>query len=77
MPAATSRANGKKSSIRARVEHVFTHFRLLLDVFEVRKEIAESAIVSGQPEYVPELESGTAGFPSVFRKALNCYLSPA
>lgn len=25
MPAATSRANGKKSSIRARVEHVFTH----------------------------------------------------
>lgn len=59
------------------VEHVFTHFRLLLDVYEARKEIAESAIVSGQPEYVPELESGTAGFPSVFRKALNCYLSPA
>ena len=25
MPAATSRANGKKSSIRARVEQVFTH----------------------------------------------------
>ena len=59
-----------------RVEHVFTHFRLYLDVYTSEAAEALNLIVEGEEELIPMSELSSAGLPSVFRKALNLYQSP-
>ena len=58
-----------------RVEHVFTHFRLLLDVYASDAAQADALIKTGEKYHIAEKDIPSAGFPSVFRKALNLHKS--
>lgn len=68
--------NASEDRYLGRVEHVFTHFRLYLDVYMSEAADALDLIVEGEEELIPLSELSSAGLPSVFRKALNLYQSP-
>ncbi|OYW85941.1 MAG: hypothetical protein B7Z20_08175 [Sphingobium sp. 32-64-5] len=57
------------------VEHVFTHFRLLLSIH--RLAVARDCLPDGKGQWWPLDEIGDAGLPTLFAKVVHCMTKKA